>query len=125
MKKSLMRITNLEEWRREAYDNQKLYKERIKRIHDRALAAKEVIKPGDQVMVYNSRLRLIPGKLRTHWEGPFSVVQVYDYGVVELKGDSGTFKVNAHQIKVYYGDRLIIEGSKEQACLLVELEDVS
>ena len=84
-----------------------------KKIHDRALAVKEVIKPGDLVMVYNSCLRFMPGKLQTRWEGPFAVMQVYDYGVVELKGDSGTFKVNSHRIKIYYGDRGIIEGSKE------------
>ena len=75
-------------------------------------------------MVYNSRLCLMPGKLQTHWEGPYLIVHVYDYGVVELKGESGTFKVNVHRIKIYYGEQRIILVSKEQACLLVELEDV-
>ncbi|KAK8504428.1 hypothetical protein V6N12_030525 [Hibiscus sabdariffa] len=60
---------------------------------------------GQQVLLYNSRLKLFPGKLKSRWSGPFIVHKVYPYGVVEIKKDedANIFKVNGQRLKVYTG----------------------
>ena len=62
------------------------------------------------MLLYNSRLRLFPGKLKSRWSGPFTVTQVFPYGTVEVTHpEKGTFKVNGHRLKLYVGgdpDRL-------------------
>ena len=63
------------------------------------------------------------GKLQTRWEGPYPVVQVYDYGVVELQGESGTFKVNVHRIKVYFGEKKVYFCQNKETTLFVDLKD--
>jgi hypothetical protein len=49
--------------KKKTYHNAKLYKERIKRWHDKRLKKKE-FKPGDKVLLFNSRVKLFEhGKL--------------------------------------------------------------
>ncbi|KAM6577172.1 hypothetical protein CsatB_029009 [Cannabis sativa] len=101
--KRLLQLDELEEFRNEAYENAKIYKERTKRWHDRNLVRKE-FQPGQQVLLFNSRLKLFPGKLKSRWSGPFILVKVFPYGAVELKGESpNTFKVNGQRLKLYLG----------------------
>jgi hypothetical protein len=69
-----MQLSELEEWREKAYHSAKIYKERTKRWHDKRIIKKE-FNPGDQVLLFNSRVRLFGhGKLRSKWEGPYKVV---------------------------------------------------
>ncbi|KAM6579410.1 hypothetical protein CsatA_003184 [Cannabis sativa] len=103
--KRLLQLDELEEFRNEAYENAKIYKERTKRWHDRNLVRKE-FQPGQQVLLFNSRLKLFPGKLKSRWSGPFTVIKVFPYGAVELKGESpNTFKVNGQRLKLYLGGK--------------------
>ncbi len=73
----------------DAYENIRIYKERMKLWHDKLLVRKD-FQPGQQVLLFNSRLRLFLGKLRFKWSGPFEVVKVMPYGAVELKGQDGS-----------------------------------
>ncbi len=59
---------------------------------------------GQKVLLYHSRLKLFPGKLRSRWVGPFVVTQVFDHGAVEVRSErtGKEFKVNGHQLKPYY-----------------------
>ncbi|GJR65901.1 reverse transcriptase domain-containing protein [Tanacetum coccineum] len=42
--------------------------------------------------------------LKSRWSGPFTIVQVFPYGTVELSKNSGpNFKVNGHRLKHYFG----------------------
>lgn len=102
-----LQINELEELRNEAYENAKIYKERTKRYHDKAILRKE-FKPGMKVLLYDSRLRLFPGKLRSRWLGPFKVLQVFPHGAVEIENvRNGTvFKVNGQRLKQYLDDTL-------------------
>ncbi|GJV39682.1 hypothetical protein Tco_1418122 [Tanacetum coccineum] len=87
----------------EAYENSLIYKEKTKRIHD-AKIKNRVFNVGDRVLLFNSRLKIFSGKLKSRWSGPFTVVQVFPYGTVELSQNSGpNFKVNGHRIKHYFG----------------------
>ncbi|XP_062114289.1 uncharacterized protein LOC133825347 [Humulus lupulus] len=94
-----LQLNEIDEFRNEAYENAKLYKERTKAWHDKNLIHKE-FQPGQQVLPFNSRLRLFPGKLKSRWSGPFTVVRVFPYGSVEVQGKNGdTFKVNRQRLK--------------------------
>ncbi|XP_016168226.1 uncharacterized protein LOC107610736 [Arachis ipaensis] len=64
-----LQLEELEGLRLEAYENSRLYKEKVKAVHDKHIKRRE-FKVGDQVLLYNSRLRLMPGKLRSRWDGP-------------------------------------------------------
>ncbi|KAJ9167510.1 hypothetical protein P3X46_022157 [Hevea brasiliensis] len=70
--KRLLQLNELEEIRQDAYENAKIFKDKIKRWHDRRIVRKE-IKEGDLVLLFNSRLKLFPGKLKSRWSGPFKV----------------------------------------------------
>ncbi|XP_042969040.1 uncharacterized protein LOC122301717 [Carya illinoinensis] len=78
-----LQIAKLEELRRDAYDNAKLSKERMKHFHDRHIQRKSFY-PDQQVLLYNSRLHLFPGKLKSRWSGPYRVKAVTSHGAVEL-----------------------------------------
>ena len=96
-------MNELEELRNEAYDNARIYKEKTKRWHDQKIPRKE-FKAGEQVLLYNSRLKLFPGKLKSRWSGPYTVLTSKPFGVVTLKTESrNAFKVNGQRLKHYLG----------------------
>ncbi|XP_074322955.1 uncharacterized protein LOC141659918 [Apium graveolens] len=84
--KIMLQLNELEEFRLQAYENNKLYKEKV--------------------LWYNSRLRLFPGKLKSRWSGPFTVKTVFPHGAVEIFDThlNQAFKVNGQRLKNYYGD---------------------
>ncbi|GJY75542.1 reverse transcriptase domain-containing protein [Tanacetum coccineum] len=75
-----VQLNELNELCDQAYENSLIYKEKTKRIHD--------------------------AKIKNHksrWSGPFTIVQVFPYGTVELSQNSGpNFKVNGHRLKYYF-----------------------
>ena len=73
-----LQISELEEIRNDAYENSKIYKEKLKSVHDKNIMRK-TFKIGDKVLLYNSRLHLFPGKLRSRWTGPYIIHQVYPH----------------------------------------------
>ncbi|KAK6145014.1 hypothetical protein DH2020_021834 [Rehmannia glutinosa] len=54
----LLQINKLDEWQNSAYENSKIYKERTKQWHDKHIKYTREFQPGDQVLLFNSRLRL-------------------------------------------------------------------
>ncbi|XP_022004098.1 uncharacterized protein LOC110901594 [Helianthus annuus] len=97
-----LQIHELEELRQHAYENSVLYKERTKRLHDKCLKDHKQFQEGDLVLLYNSRLRLFPGKLRSRWTGPYTAKEVFPYGTVAIENANGViFKVNGHRLKLY------------------------
>ena len=105
--KRLMQLNELEEFRNQAYENAKIYKENTKRWHDQKIARREFTE-GQKVLLYNSRLKFFPGKLKSRWSGPFTILKVFPYGHVELMEDKTqrTFTVNGHRLKHYLGGSL-------------------
>ena len=105
--KRLLQLNELEEFCLEAYHNAQLFKEKTKRWHDSRLVAKDLNK-GDHVLLFNSRLRLFPGKLQSRWSGPFLISAVLQNGVFELKNpaDGSIFRVNGHRVKKYLAPML-------------------
>ncbi|XP_070050766.1 uncharacterized protein [Nicotiana tomentosiformis] len=82
-------LHELDEFRYYAFESTKLYKEWMKIIHDKHVLDRN-FKPGDPVLLYNSRLRLFSGKLKSRWSGPFRVVQLFASGAVEIESEGGT-----------------------------------
>ncbi|KAM1453544.1 hypothetical protein PS2_003203 [Malus domestica] len=98
-----LELNKLEEIRHEAYENACIYKDKTKAYHDKMLRTKTSFK-GQKVLLFDSRLRLFPGKLRSKWIGPFVVTNVFPYGAVQVQSlkTGHEFKVNGHRLKPYY-----------------------
>ena len=97
-----LQLCELEEFRLDAYESSKLYKEKTKLIHDKMIVQKD-LRPGMLVLVFNSRLRLFPGKLKSRWFGPFRVTQVFSHSAVEVEDEKtgNKLKVNGQRVKPY------------------------
>nr|GEV40201.1 reverse transcriptase domain-containing protein [Tanacetum cinerariifolium] len=89
-----IQLNELNELRDHAYENSLIYKENTKRIHDSKIKNR-VFNVGDQVLLFNSRLKIFSGKLKSRWSGPFTIANVFPYGTVELSQANGpNFKMN-------------------------------
>nr|GFB37851.1 DNA-directed DNA polymerase [Tanacetum cinerariifolium] len=87
----------------EAYENSIIYKERTKKLHDDKIKNR-IFNVGDQVLLFNSRLKIFSGKLKSRWSGPFTISEIYPYGTAKLIHPDGcNFKVNCHRLKHYHG----------------------
>ena len=101
----LLQLNELEELRNEAYDSARIYKDKTKKWHDQRILRKE-FKAGDHVLLFNSRLRLFLGKLKSKWSGPFTVVSSTQFGAVTLiNSKREEFKVNGQRLKHYLGEK--------------------
>ncbi|GJZ40204.1 putative reverse transcriptase domain-containing protein [Tanacetum coccineum] len=102
------RVNELAELRDGAYENTRIYKERTKKWHDSRLRGDKDFKIGDQVLLYNSRLKMYPGKLKSKWSGPNIVKTVYPHGAIEITDRDGfSFKVNRQRLKKYYEGNIV------------------
>ncbi|GJU58374.1 reverse transcriptase domain-containing protein [Tanacetum coccineum] len=98
-----LQLNELNELRDQAYENSLIYKERTKKLHDSKIKNR-IFNVGDRVLLFNSRLKIFSGKLKTRWSGPFTITQVFPYGTIELSQPDGpNFKVNGHRVKHYFG----------------------
>jgi len=97
-----LQLNELEGLKNDAYDCAKSYKERMKRAHDQNIL-RQSFEPSQKVLLYNSRLHLFPGKLRSRWTGPFIVRSVSSYGAIEIEDPTNgtTFKVNGPRLKPF------------------------
>nr|GEU98739.1 reverse transcriptase domain-containing protein [Tanacetum cinerariifolium] len=86
-----------------AYENFLIYKERTKKLHDDKIKNR-IFNVGDQVLLFNSRLKIFSGKLKSRWSSPFTISKIYPYGTAKLIHPDGcNFKVNCHRLKHYHG----------------------
>ena len=98
--KCLLQLNEMDEFWNQVYENAKLYKEQVKRWHDKKIINRE-FRPGQKVLLFNSRLRLFPKKLKSRWSGPFTVVNASTHGAMEVEDASSNrkFKVNCQRLK--------------------------
>nr|GEZ65945.1 reverse transcriptase domain-containing protein [Tanacetum cinerariifolium] len=98
-----LQLNKLNELRDQAYENFLIYKERTKKLHDDKIKNR-IFNVGDQVLLFNSRLKIFSGKLKSHWSGPFTIYEIYPYGTAKLIHPDGcNFKVDCHRLKHYHG----------------------
>ncbi|GJV76463.1 reverse transcriptase domain-containing protein [Tanacetum coccineum] len=118
-KNHFMELNELIELRDEAYENTRIYKERTKKWHDSRLRGDKNFKAGDKVLLFNSRFKMHPAKLKSKRHDPNVVKIVHPYGIVEITDKNGiSFKVNRQRLKKYH-DGHTNEEEKE----VVELDD--
>ena len=100
--KRLFDISSLDECSTQAYENVKLFKEKVKRWHDKRIQKHE-FNVGDYVLLYNSYLRFFAGKLLSKWEGPYVIEEVYRSAAIKINNFEGTNPkvVNGQRIKHY------------------------
>nr|GEY26825.1 reverse transcriptase domain-containing protein [Tanacetum cinerariifolium] len=98
-----LQLNELHELRDQAYENSLIYKEKTKKLHD-AKIKNRIFNVGNQVLLFNSRLKIFSGKLKTRWSGPFTITEVFPYATAKLShAESLNFKVNCHRLKHYHG----------------------
>ncbi|RDX88705.1 hypothetical protein CR513_29669, partial [Mucuna pruriens] len=96
----MLQLQELEELRLEAYENSRIYKQKVKQFHDNRILRKE-FKVGQKVLLLYSRLKIIAGKLRSRWDRPFIITNV-----------------NGHQLKHFYEGSTPIVGEVDNISLL-------
>ncbi|XP_074290855.1 uncharacterized protein LOC141617569 [Silene latifolia] len=106
--KRLLALNELEEFRLNAYKNSRIYKEKMKKFHDKEILRRE-FKIGELVLLFNSRFKLLSGKLKSKWSSPFTVVRVFPYGSVEVTDGDQVFKVNGQRLKHYLAGSPILK----------------
>ncbi|RDX90037.1 hypothetical protein CR513_28145, partial [Mucuna pruriens] len=118
-KERKLQLQELEELRLEAYENSRIYKKKLKQFHDNKILKKE-LRVDLKVLLFHSRLKLIVGKLRSRWDGPFVITNIFPYGIVELrdKANNRNFKVNGHQIKPFHEGSTPMVGKVESISLM-------
>jgi hypothetical protein len=101
-KKRLLDLSTLDEWRNEAYENARIFKEKVKQWHGKRILKRE-FHVGEKVLLYRSRLIFFAGKLLSKWEGPYVIVEVYRSSAIKIASlkDDTTQVVNGQRLKHY------------------------
>ena len=104
--KRFLQLNEMDEFRNDAYENAKIYKEWTKKWYDKQILKREFAL-GQQVLLFNSRLKLFLGKLRSRWTGPYTIDKVSSFGAIDLKDKTRhIFRVNGQRLKHYYGEQV-------------------
>ncbi|RDX75405.1 hypothetical protein CR513_44714, partial [Mucuna pruriens] len=113
-KQRKLQLQELEELCLEAYENSQIYKQKVKQFHDQEILRKQ-FQVSQKVLLFNSRLKLIVGKLHSRWDGPFFITNVFPYGVVELKDENTN---STFQIKLFHEGPARTMGEMENISLM-------
>ena len=107
----LVQLNELDEIRLNAYESSQIYKERTKAIHDKKIILKQFTK-GDKVLLFNSRLKIFPGKLRSKWSGPFVIKEMRPNGSAVLWDNNGEpFSTSGQRLKPNLAHSTLEEGT--------------
>ena len=79
-----LQLSELEAIRAEAYENSRMRKEIAKLFYDRHIHRKEFFLV-QKVSLYDSKLHLFSGKLRSHRLGPVIISHVIPHGAIEVQ----------------------------------------
>ena len=102
----------------EANESARLDKKCTKSWHDKQILRREFVS-SQQVLLFNSRLKLFPRKLRLRWS--FKIKQGFPFSAIELLGDDGcTFCVNGQRLKHHFGGE---EQNVENIRLQIQFEE--
>ncbi|GJW63881.1 reverse transcriptase domain-containing protein [Tanacetum coccineum] len=70
-----LQLNELNKLRDQAYENSLIYKERKKKLHDYKIKNR-IFNVGDRVLLFNSRLKIFSGKLKTRWSYHSTITKV-------------------------------------------------
>ncbi|GJT53744.1 reverse transcriptase domain-containing protein [Tanacetum coccineum] len=119
-----LQINELDKMRLDAYESSISYKERIKRWHDKHIKALTNYERGDKVLLFNSRLRLFPRKLKSRWYRPFSVCKNMKNGAIELYDEDGNESIiNKQRVKPY--QKRVLDTNRDEDMTLDDEGEVT
>nr|GEW96595.1 reverse transcriptase domain-containing protein [Tanacetum cinerariifolium] len=102
-------LNELNELHDQAYENSLIYKERTKNLHDDKIKNR-IFNVGDQVLLFNSRLKIFLGKLKSRW---IILLKFEDFLCRILSWFSRpSFKVHIEVLSVLWGNRLLIRTAR-------------
>ena len=92
-------LNELEAYRNESYECLRNARKKHKFYHDKLILRRK-FKQGENVLLYNSKLHIFPGKLRSRWNSPYVVKEVFPYGTVTIQNPrtGNEFKVNGQRL---------------------------
>ncbi|XP_076911290.1 uncharacterized protein LOC143569169 [Bidens hawaiensis] len=113
-------LCEIVELRDEAYDCASTYKAKMKKFPDADIRLKN-FEVGQKVWLYNTRMKLFPGKFKSKRTGQYSVVRVGNQGQYEIEDfdDHVRQVVNGYRLKPYLEMKDIHEMDKESVSLVV------
>ncbi|KAJ0586747.1 putative nucleotidyltransferase, Ribonuclease H [Helianthus annuus] len=113
-------LGELEELRDEAYESAMAYKDKTKKVHDAKLRLQK-FEVGQKVWLFNSRLKLFPGKLKSKWMGPYLITRIGNYGDIEIEDFDDHLRqvVNGHRLKPYLEANDINGPDKQSECFML------
>jgi hypothetical protein len=85
----LLALEYLEEGQAEARERNRWIQANRKEIFDDKLPEDHGIRNGGLVLLYDSRHKEFPGKLHTHWLGPYKVTEIFPNGSLQLEDLDG------------------------------------
>ena len=106
----LLQLIHLEEERFIVVFHQSIEKKRQKIWHDRHIKNKH-FDVGGLVLMYDSKFFKHPGKLKTHWLGPYIVEEIIDEGAMNLKNLDETpvrGLINGIRLKPYHDSKELV-----------------
>ncbi|GKF51130.1 hypothetical protein Tco_0147597, partial [Tanacetum coccineum] len=113
VKNRFMELKELMELREGAYENTRIYKEKTKRWHNSRLRGDNNFKVRDKVLLFNSRFKMHPGKLKSRWYRPNVVKTMYPYGTIEIVDRNEiSFKVNGQRLNKYHDEHTDAEDKE-------------
>ncbi|XP_076905533.1 uncharacterized protein LOC143561297 [Bidens hawaiensis] len=103
-------LCEIEELRDEAYECASTYKAKMKKVHDVKIRLKS-FDVGQKVWLYNTRMKLFPGKLNSKWTSQFVIVGAGNHGQFEIEDFDDHIRqvVNRYPLKPY----LEMEGMQD------------
>ena len=121
--KRLLDIHALGELRNSAYESVRLFKEKVKMLHVRKIL-KQTFTTGDKVLLFNSLLKLFPRKLRSWWERPYEIEEVYNSRDVRIKGrKDAPWIIKGQCLKLYLADDQKEEREVEEVISFNTIEE--
>ena len=101
-KQRLLQLQELQELRHDAYENVEIYKEKANAFYEKYIR-RRTFQVNEKFWLYNSRLKLFPGKLGSRWDGPYMVAELFDNGsvLISYTKSGKQLKVNGHYLKLY------------------------
>jgi len=78
-----LQLNELDELRNETYENAHICQAKTKAFHDKNNSSKS-FEPNQKVLTFNFKFKLFPGRLRSRWDNPFVVQQVFPSRAVQI-----------------------------------------
>ena len=97
-------LNELEAYRNKSYECLCDAREKHKFYHDKLVLQRE-FKQDEKMLLYDSKLYIFPGKLRSRGNGPYVIKEVFPYGTMTIKilKIGSEFRVNGQRLKHFIG----------------------